>query len=180
MTQINVHVLCEAWSDAIPDAAAWCRVSARAALEDVMDPVEASVVLVDDDYIRQLNRDYRGRETPTNVLSFSARDGTAGLSQEPEGIQILGDVFVAFETSVREAAASDTLALRDHLSHLVIHGMLHLLGYDHETDADATVMESLEIERLSNIGVANPYDTDDTACRHGVENPQVSVQDTTT
>jgi probable rRNA maturation factor len=111
---------------------------------------ELAIVLTDDSAIRMLNRDWRGIDEPTNVLSFPAK--TAG----PSGRPLLGDIVIAFETSAREAA-NERKSLADHLTHLAVHGFLHLKGHDHATDAEAEAMEQLEREILARLGVADPY-----------------------
>jgi len=117
---------------------------------------ELSVVLADDALVHRLNRDYRGKDKPTNVLSFALTEGDAGPEPE-EGMPImLGDVILAYET-VRHEAETQRKSFDDHLTHLVIHGVLHLLGYDHETDEDADHMERLEVKALARLGIADPY-----------------------
>jgi len=116
--------------------------------------IEVSVVLTDDPAVRTLNREYRGKDKPTNVLSFAALDGDDPLP--PSGPVHIGDIILALETLQREAEELGK-PLQDHFTHLLIHGTLHLLGYDHENDADANVMESLEISILSAFGIENPY-----------------------
>jgi probable rRNA maturation factor len=112
----------------------------------------ATILLSDDAHITRLNTNFRGKLTPTNVLSFPAGpDATA-----PGEPVYLGDVIIAHETVVREASEQH-ISLAHHLQHLTIHGLLHLLGFDHETDADATVMEALETRVLASLGVADPY-----------------------
>ncbi|MGB1547075.1 MAG: rRNA maturation RNase YbeY, partial [Alphaproteobacteria bacterium] len=118
-------------------------------------PAELSLALVDDACIRGLNRDYRGRDMATNVLAFAEEavpDGGIGLPR------FLGDVAVAFETTAGEAKAQ-AKTLSDHLSHLVVHGVLHLLGYDHGAAKPAEEMEGLEREILARLGIADPYAT---------------------
>lgn len=116
--------------------------------------VEISVVLTDDENVRILNRDYRHLDRPTNVLSFAALDADDGEPlTEP---LLLGDIAVAWETTAREAAEAG-ISVEDHLFHLIVHGVLHLIGYDHIDDADAEIMEALEIEILADNGIANPY-----------------------
>jgi probable rRNA maturation factor len=113
-------------------------------------PAELSLVFTDDAHIRALNLRFRGKDKATNVLSFSA--AAAGGARGP----LLGDIVLALETIERESAAQG-LTFEDHLTHLMVHGFLHLLGYDHETDGEAVVMERLETAILARIGVADPY-----------------------
>ncbi len=114
---------------------------------------ELAIVLADDSAIRALNREWRGMDKPTNVLSFPFP--AAGPGHEDEAPH-LGDIVIAYETTAREAAAEGK-PFADHLAHLTIHGFLHLLGYDHETDRDADAMERLESSILSRLGVPDPY-----------------------
>lgn len=113
---------------------------------------EASVLLAGDATIADLNRQWRGKAGPTNVLSFPAA-APALLPDSPA----IGDIALAYETCRREAEEQGK-SLSDHLSHLVVHGALHLAGYDHLTDADAERMEALEVRILAELGVPNPYD----------------------
>ena len=113
---------------------------------------EVAIVLSDDSGLRTLNRDWRGIDAPTNVLSFPAASAPGELGQP----RMLGDIAIAYETTRREAAR-DGKPFDDHLSHLVVHGYLHLIGYDHETDADADRMETLERRILASLGVPDPY-----------------------
>lgn len=108
---------------------------------------EVSVLLTDDAEVKTLNADFRAKDRPTNVLSFPAPDFAA-----PH----LGDVALALETCAREAKDQGK-TLGDHLSHLVAHGVLHLLGWDHEIEAEAEAMEALEREVLAGLGIADPY-----------------------
>jgi probable rRNA maturation factor len=117
------------------------------------EPVELAVVLADDALVRRLNRDYRGSDQPTNVLSFPAGVPTFVAAHQPRA---LGDVVLALETVLAEAAR-DGKRPADHVSHLVVHGVLHLLGHDHVEDAAAEMMEASECAILADLGVADPY-----------------------
>ena len=112
---------------------------------------EASVVLADDALVRTLNQTYRGKDKPTNVLSFPFQVPPGG---DRNGI--LGDVVLAAETVAREAAERGIPPVH-HLQHLVIHGLLHLLGFEHDADPEAEMMERLETEILATLGIADPY-----------------------
>jgi len=109
-------------------------------------------VLTDDSTIRTLNRDWRGKNAPTNVLSFPAAAPGKGRPGSP----YIGDIVIAYETVAREAKAQDK-PFRHHLAHLAIHGFLHLHGYDHENDRDAQKMERLERKILKRLAVPDPY-----------------------
>jgi probable rRNA maturation factor len=111
------------------------------------------LVLSSDREVRRLNRDYRGKDKPTNVLSFAALDG--GRPSRRESWQ-LGDIILALGV-IRKEAKAQKKELEQHLMHLVIHGVLHLLGYDHEMDDEAERMEGLEIAALKRLGIENPY-----------------------
>ncbi len=110
---------------------------------------EVSILLCDDGFITDLNRRWRGIDRPTNVLAFPS--GT-----DPAATCVLGDIVIAFETAAREAAAAD-ISLREHVAHLVTHGFLHLVGYDHIDAAEADAMEALEVAILAMLGIADPY-----------------------
>lgn len=110
---------------------------------------EIAILLTDDASIRKLNRQWRDQDRPTNVLSFPA-------SESGQHAAHLGDIVVAYETLSREAAAEDR-PFAHHLAHLVIHGYLHLLGYDHKSDSDAAQMEELETSLLGKLGIRDPY-----------------------
>jgi probable rRNA maturation factor len=129
-----------------------------------LDPGAWEIALLgcDDLRIAALNADFRGRPQPTNVLSWPSEDrgaeeaGGAPLSPGPEAGPELGDLAVAYETCAREAAEAG-IALEAHVTHLVVHGTLHLLGYDHLRDADAELMERIEVEILAQLGIVDPY-----------------------
>jgi len=126
--------------------------AAMAAARPLVAPdSELSLVFTDDAHVRRLNRQYRGKDSRTNVLSFpapAARPGVVG--------PLLGDVVLAHETVAREADEQG-LAFDAHLTHLIIHGFLHLLGYDHEEEGEAAVMEGMETRVLGHLGIADPY-----------------------
>ncbi|MEQ9326658.1 MAG: rRNA maturation RNase YbeY [Rhodospirillales bacterium] len=154
---ILVSVECDGWDAGLADADALCRTAALAALDRAglpLDGAEISILLTDDAEVRALNRDYRKQDKPTNVLSFAAMDGD--LAPMPDGSLPLGDIVLAFETVGREAGEAG-ISLADHATHMVVHGTLHLLQYDHVTDAEAEVMESLETAILAGLGIADPY-----------------------
>jgi probable rRNA maturation factor len=111
---------------------------------------ELAIVLTDDSAIRALNRDWRRKDEPTNVLSFPAADRRGGAAHH------LGDIVIAYQTTAREAKA-ERKPFRHHLAHLAVHGFLHLAGYDHEADEEAEAMEGLEIAILARLRVPNPY-----------------------
>ena len=128
------------------------------------DGCEVSILACDDMRIAELNDAFRGQNKPTNVLSWPAEDLAAGQDgghpappkADFTGEVVLGDIAIAFETCNREAQdAAKPLAA--HVTHLIVHGMLHLLGYDHERDRDATLMERIEVEILGSMGVSDPY-----------------------
>jgi len=113
---------------------------------------ELSIVFSDDAHIRILNAEWRGKDKPTNVLSFPAFSFPKGGPLPP----MLGDIVLASETVAREAALEEK-PLENHISHLVIHGLLHLLGHDHETDTDAEEMEAIERAALARLAIPDPY-----------------------
>lgn len=120
---------------------------------------EVSVLACSDDRMAALNRVFRGKEQPTNVLSWPSVDRhppTPGDLPAPPENSALGDIAIAWETCVAEADAAGK-SLADHATHLFIHGFLHLLGYDHETEADAGLMEAVEVAILGKMGLSDPY-----------------------
>lgn len=131
-----------------------CRHIAAAALaaERVQGPLELAILLGDDRRLAALNRDFRGHDRPTNVLAFP------GESAPPDNgaARHLGDIALAWQT-VRAQAGEEGKSLKDHLGHLVVHGVLHLLGYSHEEAATARCMEARERAILADLGIADPY-----------------------
>jgi len=113
---------------------------------------ELAIVLSNDSAVRTLNRQWRGKNAPTNVLSFPVATAGKGRPASP----YIGDVVIAYQTTAREAAAEGK-PFNAHLAHLAVHGFLHLLGYDHDNDRDADAMERLERRILARIGLADPY-----------------------
>lgn len=120
--------------------------------------VEVGVRLTDDAEVQALNRDYRGKDRPTNVLSFPLATAAelAAAALTDDGELLLGDIVLAAGVCAREAADKQ-VPLADHVAHLVVHGALHLLGYDHQGEADAIAMEALERAVLAGLGIADPY-----------------------
>jgi probable rRNA maturation factor len=159
---IAISVEDPSWSKLAPEATRLLRRAARDALAEARADGwkgsrvghEISFVLTDDKRMRALNRAYRGKDKPTNVLSFAALDADRPKAGMP---WLLGDVILAAGVIAREAKAQRK-KLDHHLSHLAVHGVLHLLGYDHEVDKEAEAMEALEVAALAGMGIANPYE----------------------
>lgn len=153
----EVLVVADSWQNE-PDAEAVIQRAVAKAAEAVEADVaeaELAVMLTDDAGIRTLNSNWRGIDKPTNVLSFPALQ-SEGARKPGDAPRMLGDIAIAYETTKREAEAEGK-PFDHHLSHLAVHGFLHLVGYDHENDADAEAMESLETEILQRLGVPDPY-----------------------
>jgi probable rRNA maturation factor len=149
---IDVLIEDPAWEAAEPRAAALAEIAAAAALgHERREAGDLAVLLADDARLAALNMAFRGKDAPTNVLSFPAAAGA-----ESPGPRYLGDVALAFGVCAREAAEQGK-SLGHHLQHLTAHGVLHLLGYDHESDAEAEAMEAVERAILAGLGVADPY-----------------------
>ena len=150
--EVDVVRHAEAWRPAgVTDA--MLKRSARAAFAAAppapYGTYAVTIVLTDDEEMQELNRTWRGKDAPTNVLSFPLNDEVS----EPG---LLGDVVLAYETTLKEARDGN-LALRDHVTHLVVHGLLHLLGFDHTEDEEAERMEDVERTALASLGIADPY-----------------------
>lgn len=151
--QIDVSGAASGWTELLPGAESIVCRAAHAAWAAVGDEcaAELSVVLADDATLRRLNFSYRGKDQPTNVLSFPIGGGDPAVQAI-----LLGDVVLALETVDREAG-EQSRTIADHVSHLIVHGVLHLLGHDHESGKQATAMEGLESEILAGLGIADPY-----------------------
>lgn len=166
---VDVLVDDPAWREISDDCEALALNSARIALDgagfDEAQTAEISVLLTDDARISTLNQDFRGKATPTNVLSWPAFDlnpeshGEAPPPPQSASMDqpmFLGDIALARETVLKEAAEQGK-SPSDHATHLIVHAVLHLLGYDHETDADARLMEGIETAALLRAGLPDPY-----------------------
>ena len=151
------------WTRALPDVAALLEKAIALALADVDDTsrtIEVGVRLVDDGTIQGLNRDWRGRDKPTNVLSFPLGDPAPvddpALVGDPDYPWLIGDIVMSFDTMKTEAER-DGKPLEHHVVHLAVHAALHLIGHDHEGDAEAEAMEAAEVKLLAGLGVPDPY-----------------------
>jgi probable rRNA maturation factor len=152
---IEVEVEDESWTMALPDAAAVAERAALAALDASRE--DLTILLTDDAAVRDLNARFRGKDAATNVLSFPAPE-----TARPH----LGDVALAYGVCAGEAAAQGK-TLEHHLMHLTSHGVLHLLGYDHQSDAEAEAMEALERRILARLGAPDPYGAEGQPDAHG-------------
>lgn len=152
----EVLVVADCWQRE-PDSEAVIQRAVAAAAESIHDDVadaEVAVMLTDDAGIRTLNSNWRGIDKPTNVLSFPALQPTGDAPDDMP--RMLGDIAIAYETMRREAD-DEHKPFDHHLSHLAVHGFLHLIGYDHENDDDAEEMEALETQILAHLGIPDPY-----------------------
>lgn len=158
LSEVDILIEAEGWSG-IENLEAIIRRAVDAALAaEGRSGAAISLMLGDDAAIRTLNASFRGKDKATNVLSFPA----PAMPGDPE--PAVGDIALAYETCAREAE-EEGKALADHLTHLVVHGTLHLLGHDHETEAEAEAMEALEIRILAGLGIADPYAMSEPATR---------------
>ena len=156
--EIDIAVEDERWEGAVPDLEAFVTRAVEAGLAILPDsdpgPVEISVLLADDATVQTLNRTWRNKDKPTNVLSFPA----AEQPLPPGMARPLGDVVLAYDTLLRESG-EQSKPFEHHFAHLLVHGTLHLLGQDHETgEAEADAMEALEVAALRTLGIPNPYE----------------------
>lgn len=163
LPEVGIHLMHADWKKSLRP---YCRTIkdicaatlAQTPLAGMEAPWSMAVVLADDAFVRELNRNFRGKDKPTNVLSFPAAESMLKHRRAlaAAGQCELGDVVLAYETVEREALEQGK-SFRDHARHLLVHGTLHLLGYDHDSAAAAKKMESLEILILGKHGVDNPY-----------------------
>ena len=174
MSNIVLHIDIEEsrWSKAIADITGLVEKTKTATFDYVMQhtnfallhsekPINVNICLSNDSRVHQLNRDFRGMDKATNVLSFANIDfadfsGENDLFPEIE----LGDIIIAYETMLRESEM-ENITLSAHFCHLLVHGFLHILGFDHITDDAAEYMEGFEIAILHNLSIPNPYERDD-------------------
>ncbi len=162
MTQLDIQIAVEAdgWQDedaldalasrVLGTAETW--LAAKQGQPFPAQPTEVSLVFANDEMIREINSEWRNKDKPTNVLSFPAYPLTPGKMPGP----MLGDIIIARETVEREAVELDK-SFEDHLTHLMVHGFLHLFGYDHIETDDAEEMEALETRILAELGLSDPY-----------------------
>ena len=166
-----VRVDHKGWGGQVPDTTQFTRKAAQSgwaigrrslatshplAKKKLPGPIEINVLLSDNAAVKSLNRDHLGKDKPTNVLSFP---GDMSPAFQGAGI-LLGDIILAWQTVEKEASQAEK-PVAEHLAHLVIHGVLHLLGYDHEHEDDAAVMEGLEVDCMARLGFSDPYATND-------------------
>jgi probable rRNA maturation factor len=154
----EVLVVADCWRDE-PEACAVIQRAIAAAAEAVdadVGDTELAVMLTDDSGIRTLNSNWRGIDKPTNVLSFPALQPSSTSRRPGDAPRMLGDIAIAYQT-MRKEADDEQKPFDHHLSHLAVHGFLHLIGYDHEKDDEAAAMEALEQEILAQLGIPDPY-----------------------
>lgn len=157
LPDVDVLVVADVWNaEPQADAVVLRAIAAAAnAAGSAESQSELAVMLTDDAGIRTLNANWRGLDKPTNVLSFPAL-APSSPPQPGDPPRMLGDIAIAYETTRREAD-DEGKAFADHLTHLAVHGYLHIVGYDHETDAEAEIMEQLERDILAGLQIADPY-----------------------
>lgn len=161
--QVYVEINCDSehWNGFIKNAEsvisdAAFKIFSELGLCDVLKTAEISILLTDNESIRILNNDYRHKDKPTNVLSFPADILSPGSYEGIEKELMLGDLAFAYEI-IDDEAKEQKVIFQDHFTHLAVHGILHLLGYDHIEDDAAEIMEGIEIKILEEMGVSNPY-----------------------
>lgn len=147
MVDLDLRIAAPEWADRLPDLEAICQRALEAGAIQKATDGEVAVLLTHNAEIQVLNRDWRGKDKPTDVLSFPA---------DPMDKPFLGDIAVAIGVT-QDDAKTRNIELDQHLSHLLIHGLLHLLGHDHKDDTEAAEMEALEIAALASLGWPDPY-----------------------
>jgi probable rRNA maturation factor len=159
--EVDVSVSEPQWNESFLDVEAIARRAATLTVQHATLPrriesrdMEAAIVLANDDLIQILNREYREMDKPTNVLSFATLDSNDPVPDE--GPFPLGDIILSYQTIDREATEQGKF-FKDHFTHMIVHGMLHLLGYDHQDEDEANIMETLEIRILQKMNIQNPY-----------------------
>jgi probable rRNA maturation factor len=167
---LEISIDCKGWVSALPDYEKLCKISLEQIIKNVpkgaalskFAHIELSVVLCNDALIHELNNDFRRKDQATNVLSFPGLDDDqinnylCANEDVPKFPHSLGEIYIAFETMQKEATKAG-ITLQDHFLHLVSHGILHLLGFDHIKNEEAEIMEALETKILYNLGIGDPY-----------------------
>ncbi|MEM1147254.1 MAG: rRNA maturation RNase YbeY [Pseudomonadota bacterium] len=147
MIELDLRINTPEWQVLVPDLEAVCQRALLAGAEAVSTTGAVSVLLTDNDEVQTLNRDWRGKDRPTDVLSFPA---------DPIDLPFLGDIAIALSVAKADAERN-SISLTQHISHLLVHSLLHLVGHDHTDDTEATQMEALEIAALASLGWPDPY-----------------------
>ncbi len=156
MPKIEMNIACDGWPSmkALVGFAESAIASAiKTARLKFPDDAELSLLFADNDMVKKLNSQFREIDKPTNVLSFPGED----IRRGDDAGDMLGDIAFALET-IEDEAKQDSLNFDHHLSHLMIHGFLHLFGYDHDNDIEADIMEAIETKALADMGINNPYE----------------------
>lgn len=146
---LSINIEDSRWNNAFEDFQAYSfdvvTTCFKVCKKSINPNMELNIILVDDNYIQKINKDYRGKDKPTNVISFETGDKF-----------LLGDIFISYDTLTCEAMGQN-ISFKDHYTHLLCHGVLHILGFDHINDEDAEIMENLEIKILRKFKIENPY-----------------------
>jgi len=156
---IDIELNSNIWAEEIPNI----EVLTKSIIEITFDQlinnishIEISIVLADDGFLKKMNTKYRGKNAPTNVLSFPMTEPEELLSEPP--FISMGDIIFAYET-IKSEATEQGKSIKNHFTHMLVHGCLHLLHYDHMLEKDAIEMETLEVSILKSMGIKNPYKT---------------------
>lgn len=161
---LNISYEIQDWQKNLPDIDSLITKTINIAYEMSDKPkkllgkaTEISLVFSNDDDVQKINKEFRDQDKPTNVLSFPQFDMNDFENEITLEIYPLGDIIFAYETLIQESEADENKDFKSHLTHLTIHGLLHLMGYDHEFDDEAEIMENLEIKIMKRLGYNNPY-----------------------